>query len=84
MLTLLLVNGGRWWQGQQNTNDALAAQIGRVELRLSAAELQTRNEHDATALTYMRNDVMRVWMESVNQRLASIERKIDEQKGAPR
>lgn len=79
LIVLLLVNSGRWWQGQQFTNASLADQILRVEERLSAAESKASGDRDAGASTYMRADVMRVWMESVNLRLASIEHKIDEQ-----
>jgi hypothetical protein len=84
LICLVLINGGRFWQGQENTNNSLAEKIGRVELRLTAAEAMTRSEHDQSTSAFMRADVMRVWMDAVDQRLASIERKIDAQKGGPR
>lgn len=84
LIGLLLVNGGRWWQGQQSTNNSLAEQMGRIELRLTAAEAMTRSEHDQASSAFMRADVMRVWMDAVDQRLASIERKIDAQRGGAR
>ncbi len=73
-------DGFGWIFGRESNERQMAAEIVQLRAELAAQVVKANAAEDAASRTYVRQDVYSITLENINARLASIDRKLSEQK----